>query len=323
MADEDFNKDAFVAELTQVLESKAQTAGRRRAFKGGATKEEVQAQLEKLHEDDPELKRIAAEMALAADDVTKWTSLRAEFTAQKRKLLIERGQKETAEAVMAATESVMEAAQKLATAGGKAGTGIKAFADAMGSGLRSIWETCGPGIAVVATNIVTARAAFGVGQAYGETHSVQAVGQEYLDWVRALPAFNAALAGAGGLLALQVASNSLIGCARRRAAPAAAAAAAPAAGPAALPRLALADAAPAAAAAAAAAAAPPAVPGIRRRGSKPRVEPPGTPTTTGDAESGGRRRSTRRHRRHRLSAPTRKVRSSSSKRRRYTHPRRG
>lgn len=318
MADEDFNKDAFVAELTQVLESKAQTAGRRRAFKGGATKEEVQAQLEKLHEDDPELKRIAAEMALAADDVTKWTSLRAEFTAQKRKLLIERGQKETAEAVMAATESVMEAAQKLATAGGKAGTGIKAFADAMGSGLRSIWETCGPGIAVVATNIVTARAAFGVGKSYGETHSVQAVGQEYLEWVRALPAFNAALAGAGGLLALQVASNSLIGCARRRAAPAAPAAAAPAAGPAALPRLALADAAPAAAAAAG-----PAGPGIRRRGSKPRVEPPGTPTTTGDAEAGGGRRTTRRHRRHRLSAPTRKARSSSSKRRRYTHPRRG
>ena len=319
MADEDFNKDAFVAELTQVLESKAQTAGRRRAFKGGATKEEVQAQLEKLHEDDPELKRIAAEMALAADDVTKWTSLRAEFTAQKRKLLIQKGQKETTDAVMAATESVMEAAQKLATAGGKAGTGIKAFADAMGSGLRSIWETCGPGIVAVATNIVTARAAFGVGKSYGATHSVQAVGQEYLEWVRALPAFNAALAGAGGLLALQVASNSLIGCARRRAAPAAPAAAAPAAGPAALPRLALADAAPAAAAAA-----PPAVPGIRRRGSKPRVEPPGTPTTTGDAEAGGGRRTTRRHhRRHRLSAPTRKARSSSSKRRRYTHPRRG
>jgi len=317
MANEDFNKDAFVAELTQVLESKAQTAGRRRAFKGGATKEEVQAQLEKLHEDDPELKRIAAEMALAADDVTKWTSLRAEFTAQKRKLLIERGQKETAEAVMAATESVMEAAQKLATAGGKAGTGIKAFADAMGSGLGSIWETCGVGIAMLATNAITARVAIGIGKSYGETHSVQAVGQEYLEWVRALPAFNAALAGAGGLLALQVASNSLIGCARRRAAPAAAAAAAPAApaaGPAALPRLALADAAPAAAA----------VPGIRRRGSKPRVDPPGTPTTTGDAEAGGGRRTTRRHhRRHRLSAPTRKARSSSSKRRRYTHPRRG
>ena len=65
-----------------------------------------------------------------------------------------------------------------------------------------------------------------------------------------------------------------------------------------------------------------------RRESMSDAAPPGSAKSMGSQASsdptGGRRRTTRRHRRHRLSAPTRKARRTSyGGRKRYTHPRRG
>ena len=289
--DVEFDEDAFAAALEAALKGKVKQDGGRRKFKGGMTPEEIREQLGKLHEDDPELMRIASEMALAADDVSKWAALRQEFTAQKRVILLRRGTKDAADAAIAASNAVLDAAQKLAAAGGKGASAIGDFSKAVASGFRSLVETCGTTATLVLTNAVTARAAFGLGTSWAETHSVQGVADDYLAWVRAMTPFDAALAGAGAVLALQVASNTLLSCMRRRAD-----ALAPAGAPAGAP------------AAAAQAAAPAGAPA--RRNSRW-----GPAALTDAAPRGGRRTKRRRHHRHRPSAPTRKRRSSSGRNR--------
>jgi len=278
--DVEFDSKKFEEDLKSTIEGKLKPAGGRKP-RGGATPDEIRAQLGKLHEDDPELMRIAAAMALSADDASKWRDLRAEFTARKRAILLERGSKDTVDAAIAASEAVLDAAQKLAAAGGKAGGAIGDFARAVASGFQSLVETCGNTAALVVTNVATARFAFGLGESWAETHSVQGVADDYLEWVRAMTPFDAALAGAGAVLAAQVASNSLLSCVRRRAA-----------------------AAPAAAAAVPALENAPAGPGQEM------VLRPRRNSRWGPAPPQGGRRTRRRHRR-RLSAPTRKGRRSS------------